>query len=338
MNRFLLVFTTLLLLLPSSVRAEPDAHQKKAGAQQTVDRRVGELEKEVSSLRKELALLKMQPVPETLSLCDKPIPLANDDVRERFEREFYQFLENKGLLTILVKRHAKFFNVVSEEITRANLPSDLIYLSIAESYLNPRAISKANASGLWQFIRDTGKREGLYIDDQIDERYSVKRSTRSALGYLKKLHAEFGDWFIAMAAYNAGEGRLREAIANQNTKDFFELYLPEETERYIHRVAAIKELLSNAKKYGLSIEKKEYYRPFAVAEVEIEVRKEVPTCVLAQAMDLPYKAFREYNLHFRKYKLPKGFYFMYVPVEKKDVLMKRTKDSPYITVRKENNR
>ncbi len=202
-------------------------------------------------------------------------------MREAFEREFYQFLENKGLLTILVKRYGKFLNVVSEELDRTAMPPDLIYLAIAESYLNPRAVSKANAGGLWQFIKDTGKREGLFINDHIDERYSVTRSTRSALGYLNRLHTEFGDWFLAMAAYNAGEARLREAIQNQNTKDFFEMFLPEETERYVYRVAALKEILANPRKYGLPIEKEDYYKPYAVAEVTIDLERETHTAVLA---------------------------------------------------------
>jgi hypothetical protein len=213
--------------------------------------------------------------------------------------------------------------VVSEELNKANLPPDLIYLAIAESYLNPRAISKANAGGMWQFIRETGKREGLYIDEHVDERYSVKRSTKSAMAYLKKLHGEFGDWLIAIAAYNAGEGRLREAISNQDTRDFFELFVPEETERYIYRISAIKELLSNPKKYGLTIEKRDYYRPYAVTEVVLEVGKETHTLTLAQCMDLPYKTFREYNLHMRRYKLPRGIYHVYIPAEKKQTFLKK---------------
>ena len=105
-----------------------------------------------------------------------------------------------------MKRYGKFFSVVSRELNKVNMPSDLIYLAIAESYLNPRA-SKANARGMWQFMKDTGKREGLSINDLIDERYSVTRSTASALQYLGGLHDEFGDWLVAMAAYNAGEAR-----------------------------------------------------------------------------------------------------------------------------------
>ncbi len=265
----------------------------------------------------------MAPVPERVVLCERAIPLSNPEAREGFEREFYNFLDNRGLLTALVKRYGKFLNVVSGEIDRMSLPPDLIYLCIAESYLNPRAVSKANAGGLWQFIKETGKREGLFINDSVDERYSVKRSTRSALGYLNKLHNEFGDWLVSMAAYNSGEARIREAMQNQNTRDFFEMFLPEETERYVYRIAALKEILSNARKYGLPIEKSDYYKPYAVAELTIDVERETHTAFLAAAMELPYRTFRQYNLHIRKYKLPRGVYHIYVPFEKKDAFLKR---------------
>ena len=131
-----------------------------------------------------------------------------------------------------------------------------------------------------------------------------------------------------MAAYNAGEARLREAIANQNTRDFFELFLPEETDRYVFRIAAIKEIVGNPKKYGLPLEKSDYYRPYAVTEVVLELDKETHTAVLAQAMDLPYKIFREYNLHIRKYRLPRGVYRLYVPVEKKETFFRGSRIAP----------
>jgi membrane-bound lytic murein transglycosylase D len=328
----LAVASIVLLFLASTLCAESDALPKLT---QSPDKRIADLEKEMGGLRREIASLKMAPVPDLVSLCDKAIPLTDDAIREDFEREFYQFLENKGLLTILVKRHAKFFVLISEEIDRMKMPPDLIYLAIAESYLNPRVKSAANAGGLWQFIKDTGKREGLSVNDNIDERYTVTRSTRSALGYLRKLNDEFGDWFVAMAAYNAGENRLREAIANQGTKDFFELFLPEETSRYIYRIAALKEILANPRKYGLAIERRDYYRPYTVTEVTVEFDREIHTNVLSQAMELPYKTFREYNLHIRKYKLPKGTYHVYVPMDKKDTFLKGIRTSPGIAVQKE---
>jgi hypothetical protein len=138
-----------------------------------------------------------------------------------------------------------------------------------------------------------------------------------------------------MAAYNAGEARLREAIQNQNTRDFFEMFLPEETDRYIYRVAALKEILANPRKYGLPIEKADYYKPYAVVEITIDLESETHTAVLALAMDLPYRTFRHYNLHIRKYRLPKGVYHLYVPIEKKETFLRRIRMNQSISVVRE---
>jgi len=326
-----LVFVAALLWV-SSGHAQSDGMQRKPQPPQPSDKRVSELEKEIASLQREMSLLKIPAVPESILLCNKPIPLTADDNRERFEREFFQMLENKGLLTILVKRYAKFAPTISEEINKMGLPLDLIYLALTESYMNPRVVSKANACGMWQFIKETGKREGLNVNDTIDERYSIVKSTRAALSYLKKLNDEFGDWLLAMAAYNSGEGRIREAISNQNTRDFFEMYLPEETDRYVYRIAATKEIISNPKKYGLAIDPKDAYKPFTVTEFTLDVKRDVHTGVLAQAMDVSYRAFRELNLHLRKYTLPKGVYYLIVPSEKTNIFLRRIKENPNIAI------
>jgi membrane-bound lytic murein transglycosylase D len=328
-KKCLMLLLAALLLTASNSYAQSDNLQRKP---QPPDKRISDLEKEIAGLQRDMSFLKVPPVPELITLCNKPIPLTAEDVRERFEREFFQMLENRGLMTILVKRHAKFAPIISEEINKMNLPLDLIYLALTESYLNPRVVSKANACGMWQFIKETGKREGLNVNDTVDERYSIVKSTRSALSYLTKLHDEFGDWFLAMAAYNAGEGRIREATTNQNTRDFFELYLPEETDRYIYRVAATKEIIANPKKYGLTIEQKDFYKPFTLTEFTLEVKRDIHTAVLAQAMDVSYKTFRELNLHLRKYTLPKGLYYLCVPTEKKDTFLRRIRENQSLAI------
>ena len=308
-------------------------------AQVTNSKKTGSLEKRVSDLEQEVAVLKAMVdfnhvaiIPDSLSLCDKKIVLTREEMRERFEREYYQFLENRGLITILAKRYLKYSGFINSEIQKMALPPDLIFLVITESYLNPRAVSQAQAAGLWQFMKETGKREGLVVNDHIDERYNVKRSTRAALAHLKRLNGEFGDWLIAMAAYNAGAGRLKEAIENQGTRDFFDLYLPEETERYIFRIMALKEILSNREKYGVMLSEKELYKPVVLTEVTIEAVREVPVLAIAKYADLSYKAFRDMNVHLRKYRLPKGVYNVNIPQEKKDTFTRKVKDSPYITI------
>ena len=309
------------------------------GAQVNSNKKTVSLEKKVADLEQEVAILKtmvdfnhLNVVPDSLSLCDKKVFLAKDDMRERFEREYYQFLENRGLITILVKRYLKYASFINADIQKMALPPDLIYLVITESYLNPRAASQAQAGGLWQFIKETGKKEGLCINDNVDERYNIKRATRAALTHLKRLYGEFGDWFIAMAAYNAGANRLKEAIENQGTRDFFDLYLPEETERYIIRIMALKEIISNREKYGIVLTEKELYKPIMISEVAIEAVREVPVLTIAKYADLSYKSFRDLNIHLRKYRLPKGLYNINLPHEKRDVFIKKVKDSAYITI------
>lgn len=315
-----LIYSPLLFAQNASKKAVP------------IEKRLGDLEKDVMRLQRQTNLYNLDALPDNLVLCGKKVPIYQDDVRERFEREFFQLLEKKGLLTIIVKRYLKFLPMVSEEAQRMGVPQDLIFIAITESYLNPRSLSRANAAGLWQFIKETGKREGLYVNDNIDDRYNVKRSTRSALTHLKRLHGDFNDWFLAMAAYNAGPGRVREVIENQGTRDFFDMYLPEETERYVFRVLAIKEIVSNRERYGIRIDDKELYRPLVLSEVTIEAGREFHSNILSKAMDVSYRTFRMNNLHLRRYRLPKGTYRINVPSEKKDSFLKKLKSYDHITV------
>jgi hypothetical protein len=319
----------LLIMLSIGNPVEAQVNNKKGGS---LEKRVLDLEQEVAALKTMVEFNHLTIVPDSLSLCDKKVSLAKDEMRERFEREYFQFLENRGLITILVKRYLKYAGLINADIQKMALPPDLIYLVITESYLNPRAVSQAQAAGLWQFMKETGKMEGLSINDHVDERYNIKRSTRAGLTHLKRLYGEFGDWLIAMAAYNAGSGRLREAIENQGTRDFFDLYLPEETERYIFRIMALKEIILNREKYGIMLTEKELYKPIMITEVTIEAGREVPVLAIAKYLDLSYKAFRDLNVHLRKYRLPKGTYNINIPLEKRDTFIKRVKDSPYVAI------
>lgn len=321
--------TLLLVLMALPQWGEAQGFQKK---NVSPDKKIGDLEKEVTRLKTETDIFTTEYLTDSLTLCDRKISLSKDDTRERFEREFFQFLENKGLMTLVVKRYLRFYPMISGEIQRAGMPPDLIFLVINESYLNPRALSKASAAGLWQFMKETGKREGLFINDHVDERYNMRKATRSALAHIKRLYNEFGDWFIAMAAYNGGAARLRDAIENQETRDFFDLYLPEETERYIFRIAALKEIITDRDRFGIYIDEKTLYRPLSLSEVTVELDHETHTNVFAKCMDLPYRTYRNANIHLKKYRLPKGTYTLNVPTEKKDTFLKKVRNYSFITV------
>lgn len=324
---FFVLFVLLAFFCPQT-----EAQPLKKTTPQSTEKRIADLEKDILRLERQVNLYNLDALPDYLMLCDKKIPISREDVRERLERELFQMLENKGLLTIIVKRYYKYLPMINEELHKMSLPSDLVFLAVTESYLNPRSVSSASAAGMWQFIKETGKKEGLYINDSIDERFNMKKSTRAALTHLKRLNGIFNDWLLAMAAYNAGAGRLREAIENQNSKDFLDLYLPDETERYVFRVMAMKEIISNKERYGVSINDKELYRPVMLAEITLETEKEFHSNVLAKAMEISYRTFRTYNLHIRRYRLPKGAYRINVPLEKKDLFIKNLKNYDYITI------
>jgi membrane-bound lytic murein transglycosylase D len=323
------ILATLIILSGHSGIAAEAQQKRKTPAP---ERQIADVDKDLAGPRKDLYPFSLDAIPESMTLCDRKISLYRDDFRERYEREFFQLIEHRGLMTILVKRYFKYVAAISEDIAKANAPADLIFLVINESYLNPRAISKANAAGLWQFIQETGKREGLTINDHVDERYNVKKATQSALTHLKRLHSEFDDWIIAMAAYNAGAQRLRDAMTNQNTRDFFDMYLPEETDRYIFRIMAIKEIITNREKYGIVVYDRELYKPVRLVEVVLEVQRETHSNVLAKAMDLPYRSFREYNLHLKRFKLAAGTYQINVPSDRKESFLKNLKGNDCIKV------
>jgi membrane-bound lytic murein transglycosylase D len=328
----LVIFISVMLCPDVMGQTQTPSKKPVQTVQSPIEKRIGDIEKDVLRLDRQVNMYNLDALPDFLTLCDKKIPIFRDDVRERFERELFLILENKGLLTTIVKRYFKYLPMINEEIQKQSLPSDLVFLAVAESYLNPRSVSSASAAGMWQFIKETGKREGLSINDDIDERYNIKKSTQSALAHLKRLYGEFNDWLIAMAAYNTGAARLREVIENQNTKDFFDMYFVEETERYLFRIIALKEIISNSERYGINIVEQELYKPLMITEVTLETEREIHSNVLAQAMEVSYRTFRINNLHIRKYKMPKGSYRINIPVEKKNLFIKNLKSYDYIKV------
>lgn len=168
------------------------------------------------------------------------------------------FKENSDYLTRVTKRAEPYLHLVVQEVQKAGLPIELALLPIVESAYYPFSYSHGTASGLWQFIPDTGKLYGLKQNYWVDERRSVILSTRAAVAYLKNLQTLFkGDWLLAIASYNSGPGRVQRAVAknkaNGRKADFWNIALPEETKGYVPRLLAVAELIKNPRKYGQTI-------------------------------------------------------------------------------------
>jgi len=158
-------------------------------------------------------------------------------------------------LEILSSKAAPFLPLILRELIDRDMPTEIALLPLVESGFSITALSHADAAGLWQFIPATGKRYGLKQTKDYDGRLNVIGSTKAALDYLKDLHKQFdGDWLLALAAYNAGEGRVAKAVAKQLAKDgkadFWSLKLPTETMLYVPRLLAYREIMSKPKKYG----------------------------------------------------------------------------------------
>lgn len=199
-------------------------------------------------------------LPDKLEFCGERIPLEIEEVRERAEREFYLNLQSPGQIILYMKRAGRFFPMFERIFAEEGVPDDLKYLSVAESALY-MSRSPKNAVGLWQFIPSTGKAMGLQIDEYVDERRHPEKSTIAAIKYLKNGYNNTKSWILAAAGYNMGHENLSDNISFQNADNFFDLFLNEETSRYILRIVIIKEIMKNPQKYGFNLKPTDLYKP-----------------------------------------------------------------------------
>lgn len=208
-------------------------------------------------------------LPKSLSWCGEEVPLEIEEVRERAEREFYLLLQQPGQLMLYIKRSGRYFPVFEKIIKEHGMPDDLKYLSVAESALYMSRSSK-DAVGLWQFIPATARSMGLVVNDLIDERRNVEKSTNAAMKYLKQGYQAQKSWMMAAAGYNMGHTNLNYGVKLQQSDYYFDLFLNDETSRYIFRIVIIKELMKNAEKYGLIVEEDEKYKPYSSKKVIVD--------------------------------------------------------------------
>jgi hypothetical protein len=249
-----------------------------------------------------------------IAFCGEPVPLDDAAVAERFEKEMLLSLWDRDQAILWLKRSTRYLPFIERRLAEAGLPDDLKYVAIAESALRPHAGSPKGAIGFWQFMADTGRRYGLRIDSRIDERRSLEASTRAAIRYLQKLHAELDSWSLSVAAFNMGEEGLKAEILAQATKDFYKLYLPLETQRYLFRILSAKLILENPERYGFHMTAADYYPPLASSEVELTCWEETSLMVIARAAGTDFKAIKDLNPAIRGHYLAAGNYRLNLPV------------------------
>jgi membrane-bound lytic murein transglycosylase D len=252
-------------------------------------------------------------VPENLSLCGEVVPLNEPLVREELDREFTIVVWSRAQTTMWLKRAHRYFPEVEQKLRIRRLPADLKYVVLVESDLRPKARSASGALGPWQFMGPTAQRFQLKCNDTFDERLEFSAATDAALRYLTELYQIFRNWPLALAAYNCGEGRIQKEMALQGVNNFYHLSLPEETERYVHRILAAKIILENSAQYGYDIPLEQLYPPLEYDEVGFTAAKEVPVKSLADACGSYFKALKGLNPWIKGSTLPAGTYRLKIP-------------------------
>lgn len=208
------------------------------------------------------------PLPKSMTFAGEKVPLDRWEIRDRLDRELLMNYYMHGSTLYILKLTTRVFPAIEKRLKENGLSEDFKYLCVAESSLqNPT--SPAGAVGYWQFMRETGTRYGLEINDEIDERYNLEKSTDAACKYLKEAYAKFGSWTAAAASYNCGMGGFSNQSAFQMSASYYDLLLPEETNRYVFRILALKHLLGNASQFGYLIPPGEGYQPVATRSMTL---------------------------------------------------------------------
>jgi len=237
-------------------------------------------------------------IPADLNFANEIVPQEDPEIMERVDREFLVNTYWQSNALLLMKRAHKYFPVIEPILSKNGIPDDFKYLAVAESGLQ-NVVSHAGATGFWQIMKATGREYGLEINDNVDERYHLEKSTEVACSYLQKYKEKYGSWTLAAAAYNAGPGSINKYMGIQKANDYYDLLLGEETGRYVFRILAIKEILSNPEKYGFDIESDDLYN--AVPTFNVVVEEPVQNFAdFAQEYEINYKILKRHNPWLRE--------------------------------------
>lgn len=256
------------------------------------------------------------PIPDGLNFVGEPVPIDNPDIKERIDRELLVNTYWQSNALLLMKRANKYFPIIEPILAAEGVPDDFKYLAVIESGLT-QAVSPARATGFWQIMKGTGKEYGLEVNDNVDERYHIEKSTRVACEYLKKAKDRFGSWTAAAAAYNAGPAGISRRLKAQNVNNYYDLLLNQETGRYIFRIIALKEIMSNPKKYGFNYASSDLYNPVPTYKVAVDTAV-TDFVKFAERFGINYKVLKIHNPWLREPHLNNSSrkqYFIDIPKE-----------------------
>ena len=192
-------------------------------------------------------------IPNSIRFAGEKVPVRRVDIRERLDRELLSNSYFHSNTMLLIKRANRYFPVIDTILRSEGVPEDFKFLALIESSLDPIAVSPAGAVGFWQFLKSTGSEYGLEVNNEVDERYHLEKSTRAACRYFKKAYEKYGSWTLAAASYNIGQRRITEELRRQKVDNYYDLLLVDETSRYVFRILAIKQILNDPFAYGFEL-------------------------------------------------------------------------------------
>jgi hypothetical protein len=209
------------------------------------------------------------PLPETLSFAGEPVPIKDPQVRQSYDRELLVNTYWQSNMLLFLKRSGRYFPVVEPILKEHGLPEDFKYIPLIESGFT-HVVSPAGAVSFWQFLEGTGREYGLEINEAVDERYHLVKATHAACRYLKDAREELGSWTLAAASYNRGINGIQKQLERQQARNFYDLRLNPETARYLYRLLAIREIMSDPDGYGFQIKPQERYHPIPTRTLAVD--------------------------------------------------------------------
>ena len=240
-------------------------------------------------------------LPRSLDFAGESVPLDNYDTRESLLRELLtnMYMHSRTTQTLLATK--RYFPIIEPILEKYGIPEDFKYLCMAESGLDPDVRSGAGAAGLWQLMPPYAKSAGLFIGNGVDERYDIEKATEAACKYLADAKTRLGSWTLAAASFNAGVAGVTKRLSNQGVSSYYDLYLPDETMRYVFRVLAFKLMTPDPASYGYVISPDDYYEPLIdYREITVDDAA-IDWSAVARANGTTYKMLRELNHWIRDY-------------------------------------
>lgn len=232
-------------------------------------------------------------IPNHVIIFGEGVPIDNFEVYERVDREILVNTYWHSATILAIKRAARWFPVIEPILKQNNIPDDFKYLAVVESNLE-NVVSSAGATGYWQFIKSAATQYGLEVNDQVDERYNVEKSTKAACKYLLDAYNKFGNWTMASASYNAGINGIEKWSGLQKSTNYWNLVLGSETSRYVSRIIAMKLIMENPSAYGYDLKAEDLYKPLKFKEIELNTSV-TNFADYASTLGINYKTLKYFN-------------------------------------------